>query len=147
MARVMLFLFLLATIALALPSRLQKRSFKTPVRGRTQQGPLDDFLRVHQKYDWTIVVAESEPGTTSTPTASTSSTVYGTSANINTLTTVSATQSITTPATYLNATSAQGSEDGEVTAIPEANEIEYLSPVVIGGQSFNLNFDTGSSDL
>ena len=140
MARVMLFLILLvASTALALPSRLQKRSFKTPVRGRTQQGPLDDFIRAHQKYDWSIVVIESEP--------TTSSTEYGTSASIRTLSTVSASQSTATPASYPNATSVQGSEDGEVTATPEANEIEYLSPVIIGGQSFNLNFDTGSSDL
>jgi hypothetical protein len=36
---------------------------------------------------------------------------------------------------------------GEVTASPEENESEYLSPVTIGGQKFNLNFDTGSADL
>jgi hypothetical protein len=36
---------------------------------------------------------------------------------------------------------------GEVTATPEPNESEYLSPVSIGGQSLNLNFDTGSADL
>lgn len=38
-------------------------------------------------------------------------------------------------------------DTGEVTATPEENESEYLSPVVIGGQKFNLNFDTGSADL
>jgi hypothetical protein len=36
---------------------------------------------------------------------------------------------------------------GEVTASPEENESEYLSPVKIGGQQLNLNFDTGSADL
>jgi hypothetical protein len=36
---------------------------------------------------------------------------------------------------------------GEVTATPEENESEYLSPVAIGGQKLNLNFDTGSADL
>jgi hypothetical protein len=36
---------------------------------------------------------------------------------------------------------------GEVKASPEPNESEYLSPVKIGGQQLNLNFDTGSADL
>jgi hypothetical protein len=38
-------------------------------------------------------------------------------------------------------------EVGEVIATPAANGAEYLSPVVIGGQTLNLNFDTGSADL
>ncbi|KAM0717187.1 hypothetical protein Q7P37_007039 [Cladosporium fusiforme] len=37
--------------------------------------------------------------------------------------------------------------NGEVNAHPEENESEYLSPVSIGGQKLNLNFDTGSADL
>lgn len=41
----------------------------------------------------------------------------------------------------------QGAEDGEVTAKPEQNEMEYLSSVTVGGQKLNLNFDTGSADL
>lgn len=38
-------------------------------------------------------------------------------------------------------------QTGLVEAIPEANDVEYLSPVKIGGQSVTLDFDTGSSDL
>lgn len=38
-------------------------------------------------------------------------------------------------------------QKGTVEAIPEENDTEYLSPVDIGGQKVNLDFDTGSSDL
>ncbi|KAG6109436.1 hypothetical protein E4U14_003237 [Claviceps sp. LM454 group G7] len=34
-----------------------------------------------------------------------------------------------------------------VPAVPNPNDIEYLSPVTIGGQTVHLDFDTGSSDL
>jgi hypothetical protein len=54
-------------------------------------------------------------------------------------------------ATAAASASASASTDdggsGEVTATPEENESEYLSPVTIGGQKLNLNFDTGSADL
>ena len=38
-------------------------------------------------------------------------------------------------------------DNGAVPASPEANDLEYLAPVTIGGQTLNLDFDTGSSDL
>ena len=34
-----------------------------------------------------------------------------------------------------------------VTATPEQYNAEYLCPVTIGGQTLNLDFDTGSADL
>jgi hypothetical protein len=37
--------------------------------------------------------------------------------------------------------------EGSVTATPEAYDAEYLSPVIIGGQTLNLKLDTGSADL
>jgi hypothetical protein len=34
-----------------------------------------------------------------------------------------------------------------VTATPYQNDWYYLCPVIIGGQTLNLDFDTGSADL
>ncbi|KAI1762660.1 acid protease [Hypoxylon sp. FL1150] len=45
------------------------------------------------------------------------------------------------------ATAAASNGTGTVTATPEANDVEYLAPVDIGGQTINLDFDSGSSDL
>ncbi|CAF9918929.1 MAG: Type I transmembrane sorting receptor [Alectoria fallacina] len=42
---------------------------------------------------------------------------------------------------------AAANNDGTVTATPEEYDAEYLCPVSIGGQTLNLDFDTGSSDL
>ena len=36
---------------------------------------------------------------------------------------------------------------GSVPATPEEYDVRYLCPVTIGGQTLNLDFDTGSSDL
>lgn len=48
----------------------------------------------------------------------------------------------------MNTTTPQaGAQGGKVAALPEQNLAEYLSPVSIGGQTVNLDFDTGSSDL
>lgn len=38
-------------------------------------------------------------------------------------------------------------QDGSVTATPAAQDVEYICPVTIGGQTLNLDFDTGSADL
>jgi hypothetical protein len=37
-------------------------------------------------------------------------------------------------------------QDGSVTAEDESH-VEYLCPVTIGGQTLNLDFDTGSADM
>ncbi|WPH04396.1 Hypothetical protein R9X50_00728700 [Acrodontium crateriforme] len=58
-----------------------------------------------------------------------------------------ATSAVPTASSTTPATNASGGETAEVTASPEANDAEYLSPVSIGGQTLNLDFDTGSADL
>lgn len=40
-----------------------------------------------------------------------------------------------------------GTDVGEVPATPEAGDIEFLAPVQIGGQTLNMDFDSGSSDF
>ena len=46
-----------------------------------------------------------------------------------------------------NVTAAAANNDGTVAADPTQYDSEYLCPVSIGGQTLNLDFDTGSSDL
>ena len=36
---------------------------------------------------------------------------------------------------------------GSISAVPQQHNSEYLCPIVIGGQTLQLNLDTGSSDL
>jgi hypothetical protein len=38
-------------------------------------------------------------------------------------------------------------QDGSVPAKPDTNDVEYVCQVSIGGQTLNLDFDTGSADL
>jgi hypothetical protein len=38
-------------------------------------------------------------------------------------------------------------QDGSVVATPADQDVEYLCPVSIGGETLNLDFDTGSADL
>ena len=42
---------------------------------------------------------------------------------------------------------AAASGTGSVPAVPEASDVAYLEQVTIGGQTLNLDFDTGSADL
>lgn len=43
--------------------------------------------------------------------------------------------------------SAAANNDGTVSASPTEYDSQYLTPVTVGGQTLNLDFDTGSADL
>jgi Eukaryotic aspartyl protease len=43
--------------------------------------------------------------------------------------------------------STAGAGTGVVAATPEQGDVEYLAPISIGGQTMNMDFDSGSSDL
>ena len=45
------------------------------------------------------------------------------------------------------AAAAAAATSGSVQAVPEESDVAYLSEVNIGGQTLNLDFDTGSADL
>lgn len=46
-----------------------------------------------------------------------------------------------------NVKEAAANNDGSVVTTPTQYDSQYLTPVTIGGQQLNLDFDTGSSDL
>ncbi|KAJ5098665.1 hypothetical protein N7532_005666 [Penicillium argentinense] len=66
-------------------------------------------------------------------------------------------RTINLPGMYANALSKYGAtiptgvkaaaDSGSATTTPEDNDIEYLTPVNVGGTTLNLDFDTGSADL
>lgn len=156
---------LAASVALAAPAPasngLVKRSFQAQTNGRgLARNPIDEINLTHRKYGWEIIIINPEAETTSTvtleppvPFSTTSPAAPSTSA----YSTSSPTFTPAAPAPYGNGTKTSssasptgtgaGSENGVVAANPEENEKEYLSPVTIGGQKLNLNFDTGSADL
>lgn len=65
--------------------------------------------------------------------------------NTTAATTTTTSTNTTSTNTTVNAAAASGV--GIVTNTPTSGDVEYLSPVSIGGQTLNLDFDTGSSDL
>ncbi|KXT03267.1 hypothetical protein AC578_4754 [Pseudocercospora eumusae] len=160
----------LTSAALSAPAphakSLVKRSFKAPAPGRSLNSPFDDINRARRKWGWSVIV-ENQSGYQSYDAQSTSaaapvvvtSTYYAapSSAPLSTAspTTGNGTNGTTpsydgitpTTASYPSASPTGGNEDGEAVTTPEENESQYLTPVHVGGQLMNLNFDTGSADL
>jgi hypothetical protein len=131
---------------------------------------LKDWLYASFSWSYAPPAASSDvaaPSTEATYAAASSAAASSTAVAYTTYTTAaasyaaasSAAAAATTAPAPANASSAPGGyaapapadngddETGEVVATPADNGAEYLSPVTIGGQKLNLNFDTGSSDL
>ncbi|KAL8761177.1 MAG: hypothetical protein Q9184_002667 [Pyrenodesmia sp. 2 TL-2023] len=56
-------------------------------------------------------------------------------------------QNISVKAAGADGTVKDSGADGTVKATPNENDVSFLSPIKVGGQTLMMNFDTGSSDL
>lgn len=139
--RVFLFLGFLASLVAAAPSPIAKRGVFKVDRVRNlnfkgHNGP-KQLYKALRKYRMNIppeLMAAMQAQAAANPAPATADKL-----------TNSLSASVNTTAAATNATAAPGT--GLVTTTPEANDVEYLSPVSIGGQTLNLDFDSGSSDL
>ncbi|KAK1758822.1 penicillopepsin [Echria macrotheca] len=153
LAAFLLTLFL--DITTAAPSRIQKRSFKV-VRARNENfkgynGP-KELLRAYRKYSMPLPpgLLESLRGQGSGLVGGDTVGVESTQAKASGVGLGQAGQSgcCACPSNVTGAGTEKASAGaGVVTATPENGDIAYLAPVTIGGQTLNLDFDTGSSDL
>ncbi|KAJ9627812.1 hypothetical protein H2203_003030 [Taxawa tesnikishii (nom. ined.)] len=166
--RSFILLAVLATLALAAPTpqrNINKRSFSVPRvrRANYKRDPTAAMVKAYRKFGFTFnaALANATGGSTMHPdgaghhnwhmgnhlpivTPSTASSVSGDSAVVSTANKVDV-QSLA--ATGSSGVIGSGKVTGEVSATPVDNAAEYISPVTIGGQQLNLDFDTGSSDL
>lgn len=165
---IFLFLGLLASSVTAAPGIIQKRSFKVErvanPNFKGYDGP-SQLLKAYQKYSMPIPAAlldaihnkgkpETKPETNAAVQTQASTGKTGKDRKKgkgrkggNGAGSVLGGNNGTTKA---NGTTTAGNSTagvGLVTATPEAGDVEYLSPVQIGGQTLNLDFDSGSSDL
>ena len=125
--RFILFVAFLAAVVLAAPApapaKIQKRSFRVP-RSLNRAHPRglngrDAMRKVFQKY----------------------------SANGGFIANTKISQTLDGLRIDASNTSSSGNRTGTVAANPEQNAALFLSPVEVGGQMLNLDFDSGSSDL
>lgn len=56
-------------------------------------------------------------------------------------------RSASSPSYAQTVTQGKGNTVGSITVYPAESHAEYLAPITIGGQTLQLDIDTGSSDL
>ncbi|KAL8408506.1 hypothetical protein RB594_007078 [Gaeumannomyces avenae] len=160
----LLFLGVLASFVSAAPSRLQKRSFKVErVRNlnfKGHNGPRE-LLKAYSKFSMPIpsallesIQAEAAAAKAAQAESFSAESVEGAKGDdiiVDGIEFVPAAPKAkagkASGGKGVNGTTEKAAGVGLVTATPEAGDVEYLSPVKIGGQTLNLDFDSGSSDL
>ncbi|KAK3380644.1 penicillopepsin [Lasiosphaeria ovina] len=145
---VIFFSFCLSWVAAA-PSSIRKRSFKVErVRNanlKARNGPRE-LLKAYRKFSMplppALLDAVRNGGNAAVGAADVQTKAKGTGA-----TKPNILKGLGSLDLNANATATNSTGIGKVTATPEQGDIEYLAPVTIGGQTLDLDFDTGSSDL
>ncbi|POS84596.1 hypothetical protein EPUL_006273 [Erysiphe pulchra] len=146
-------LLAIASITSAAPSgsHIQKRSFKVErvpnpgYMGRTPGAGTRALVKAHRKFQFDLpqgllesMMADGASASTLPPTEGKAA---GSFSKANTTSPSKARQS------GISDKAPQSSGTGKVTATPLNGDVEYLSPISIGGQMINMDFDSGSSDL
>jgi hypothetical protein len=117
----LVFLALLATVALSAPTQPKKRSFKVS-RIRQRDFIPDGTIAIRKAYNKFGLKG------------------FGIIPELDISTTL-------IPLSELAASNSSGADNGQVSATSSQNDAEFLSPVTVGGQTLVMNFDTGSSDM
>lgn len=147
-----LVLLAIASLSSAAPSgsHIQKRSFKVErvpnpgYMGRTPGAGTRALVKAHRKFQFDLPQGLLESMMAGGTSASTLPKTEGKAAGNKT---ASSTSSGTARQSGTSEKAPQSSGTGKVTATPLNGDVEYLSPISIGGQMINMDFDSGSSDL
>ena len=157
-SHVLLLLGLLATLVLAAPGHVQKRSFKVEripnphFKGRN--GPRE-LIKAYRKYRMPVPT-NLEDAAQSQRDALISRGLgrrhrkgkhKGTAAGASIGTGGAGTGATAGGGGAAAAAANTSAGTGAVAATPESGDVEYLAPVDIGGQTINMDFDSGSSDM
>lgn len=161
-------LLALVALALAAPHPVEKRSFKVvrvpnpAFKGRTPGAGTRALVKAYRKYGVALpdglVAAMNEASNAAGVTELLDGVTQkakgkkgkGNAKASKTASTAGVAQATATGAAgsaSTGAVSAATNGTGVVTATPESGDVEYLSPISIGGQTMNMDFDSGSSDL
>lgn len=147
-----LLLLAIASLIAAAPSgsHIQKRSFKVArvpnpaYTGRTPGAGTRALIKAHRKFKFDLPQGLLETMMSGTPDAGVSGNTKVQNGNLTKLNSISGSPSSDSQ-TGVKAAGPQST--GKVTATPVNGDVEYLSPISIGGQMIDFDFDTGSSDL
>jgi hypothetical protein len=164
-----LFLFALVSFVLAAPapqpghaSSIQKRSFKVEripnpqFTGRSPGAGTRALIKAYRKYsiplppgllDAMNAANAGSAGSAGGASTKTDDKAKGKKDKAKASSTGSAGGSTSTGGISITATNGTRGTTGVVTNTPEQGDVEYLSPITIGGQTMNMDFDSGSSDL